>query len=198
MNEPPDPYWNELGVAWSAIDPDIRITTAQLRERLRRQSQSMTATVVIGLVLGALGLVLGLATIGMGLNSGAWNFVTRGTGIIMIAAILMFATWSLQPIRSLDATHALSQMIDLALERARKTLSLIKAGLYSCLIAAVFGLVGTAIRTHSGAAPKLSPIIDLLILGVVVLVLVLSHWRTRRRLGRYLRLKQALIADGAV
>jgi ABC-type multidrug transport system fused ATPase/permease subunit len=198
MNEPSDPYWDELGVAWSAIDPNIRVTASQLEVRLRRQSQWMAAAIVVGMVLGALGLVLGLATIAMGVNSGAWNFVTRGAGIIAISAILMFAVWSLQPIRSVDATCALLQMIDLAIERARKTLSLIRAGLYSCVIAAVFGLAGTAIRAHFGRPPKLSPIVDLLILGVVALVLVLGHWRTRRELRNYLTLKQAVAVGGAV
>jgi MFS family permease len=198
MNEPPDPYWDELGVAWSAIDPDIRVTASRLDERLRRQARWMAAAVVIGMLLGAMGLLLGLATIGIGTHSGAWNFVTRGVGIIAMSAILMFAVWSLQPIRSLEATCALSQMIDLAIERAQKTLALVAAGLYSCVVAAVFGLVGTAIRTHLGRPPKMSPIIDLAILGVIVLALALCGRRTRRKLGKYRRLQQALAVDGAV
>ena len=157
----------------------------QLKVRLHRQSQWMAAAVVIGMILGAMGLLLGLGTIGIGRISGAWNFVTRGVGIIAISAILMFAVWSLQPIRSLDADCALSQMIELAIERAQKTLALIRAGLYSCVVTAVFGLVGTAIRTHLGRPPKMSPGIDLLILGMFALVLVLCDRQTRRKLGKY-------------
>jgi hypothetical protein len=48
------------------------------------------------------------------------NFVTRGVGISAISVILMFAVCSLQPIRSLDAHCTLSQMIELAIERAQK------------------------------------------------------------------------------
>ena len=197
MNEPSDPNWDDLGITWSAIDPQIRVTAAQLEVRLRRQSRWMAAAVVIGMISGAMGLVLGVGTIGIGTSSGAWNFVTRGVGIIAISAILMFAVWSLQPIRSLDATCALTQMIDLAIERARKTIALIRAGLAACVIAAVFGLAGTAIRTHLGRPPKLSPIVDLLVLGMVVLALVLCDLLTRRKLGQYQRLKAALAVVGA-
>jgi ABC-type multidrug transport system fused ATPase/permease subunit len=170
---------------------------SQLEVRLHRQSQWMAAAVVIGMLVGGMGLLLGLGTIGIGRSSGAWNFVTRGVGISAISAILMFAVWSLQPIGSLDATCTLSQMIDLAIERAQKTLSLIRAGLYSCVIAAVFGLLGTAIRTHLGRPPKMSPIIDLLILGMFALVLVLCDRQTRRKLGKYRSLHEALTMDGA-
>jgi hypothetical protein len=107
----------------------------------------------------------------------------------------MFAVWSLHPIASPDAASAQTQLIDLAIERARKTLSLIRAGLASCVIAAVFGLAGTAIRTHLGRPPKLSPVVDLLILGMIVLALLLCDQLTRRRLGKYQRLKAALPLD---
>jgi hypothetical protein len=196
MNEPSDPYWDDLGAAWSTIDPNIRVTASQLKVRLRRQSQWMGAAVVFGMLVGAMGLLLGLGTIDIGWDSGAWNFVTRGVAIIAISAILMFAVRSLQPIGSLEATRALSQMIDLAIERALKTLSLIRAGLYSCVIAVVFGLVGTGIRAHLGSPPKMSPFVDLLLVGMIALVLALCHWQTRRRLGKYQSLKEVLTAAG--
>jgi hypothetical protein len=195
MTESSDRNWDELGVAWRAIDPDVGVIASRLEARLSRQSDWMTAGVVIGLPLCGAGLLLGVATICIGCFSGAWNFVTRGVAIIAMAAILAFALWSLLPVRSPGATSALSEMIDLAIDRAQRTLSLIRAGLYSCVMAAVIGLVGTAIRTQLGRAPKMSPIVDLLIVALTVLVLLLCRRQIRVELEKYRTLKQALAVD---
>jgi hypothetical protein len=194
MTKSSDAYWDELGVTWCAIEPNATIIASRLEARLRRQSRWMAAAVVIGLPLGAAGVLLGLVTIGIGL-SGAWNFVTRGVAIVAISAILTAAVYSLVPVVSGGSTHALSQMIELAIGRVQRTLLLLRAGLYSCVIAAVFGLVGTAIRTHLGRPPKLSPIIDLVILGLIALVLVLYRRQLRVDLGKYRALRQALAVD---
>jgi len=97
MTESSDTYWDELGVAWCAIDPDVTVIASRLETRLRRQSQWITAGLVIGLPLGAAGVLLGVATIGIGLSSAAWNFVTRGIAIVAMSAMLTFAVYSLLP-----------------------------------------------------------------------------------------------------
>jgi hypothetical protein len=81
----------------------------------------------IGLALCAVGMLLGVGTIGIGLSSGAWNFVTRGFVMIAVSAILILPVWSLQSVVEADAASDLSQMIDLVIERAQKALSLTKA-----------------------------------------------------------------------
>jgi hypothetical protein len=195
MKKSSDAYWDELGVTWCAIDPNASVIASRLQARLRRQSQWMAVALVIGLLFGAAGLLLGLGTIGIGFSSRAWNFVTRGVAIIAMSAILMFAVWPLQAVRSLDAARALSEMLDLAIDHSQKTLSLIRAGLYCCVIAAVFGLVGTAIRTHLGRPPKMSPIVDLVMLGLIALVLFLYDRHIRVELRKYRALRQALAVD---
>ena len=194
MTKSSDAYWDELGVTWCAIEPNASVIASRLEARLRRQSRWMTSGVVIGLPLGAAGVLLGMATIGIGFF-GAWNFVTRGIAILAMSAILTFALASLLQVRSGSTTGALAEMIDLAIDRAQRTLSLVRAGLYSCVIAAVFGLVGTAIRTHLGRPPKLSPIVDLVILGLIALVLFLYGRQVRVEQGKYRTLKQALAVD---
>jgi len=196
MAEPPDPYCDERGVAWTAIDPNLRAIASQLPVRLRRQSKWTAVALVIGLLFGAMGVLLGLVTIGTGLSFHIWNFLTRGAAIIAMSVIIMFATWPLQRTTSLDAAQALSQMIDLAIDHAQKTLSLVRAGLYCCVIAAVFGLVGNAIRSHFDRPPKMSPIIPLTILALVALAVVIWGRQTRLELGKYRSLKQALPVDG--
>jgi hypothetical protein len=195
MTESSDTKWDELGVAWRAMDPNISVIKPRLEARLRRQTKWITAGLVIGLPLGAAGVLLGVVTICLGFL-GPWNFVTRGIAIVAMSAILMFALWSLQPVRSAAATSALSEMIDLAINRAQRTISLIRAGLYSCLIAAVFGLVGTAIRTHLGNPPKMSPVIDLVIVALIAFALWLYGQKIRAELAKYSALKRALAVDG--
>jgi LytS/YehU family sensor histidine kinase len=112
-----------------------------------------------------------------------------------MSTILTIAVYSLVPVISQGTTRALSEMIELAIDRAQRILSLVRAGLYSCVIAAVFGLVGTAIRTHLGRPPKLSPIVDLVILGLIALVLFLYRRQLRMELGKYRALRQALAVD---
>ena len=192
MTKSSDTYWDELGVTWCAIDPNVSVITSRLETRLRRQSTWMTAALVVGLPLCGAGVVLGVATICIGCFSGAWNFVTRGIAIIALSAILAAAVWSLRAARYPDSTRPLSDLIDRAIDHAQRTLSLVRAGLYACIIAAAFGLIGTAIRTHLGGPPKMSPIVDLVILALVAMVLVLYGRQIRVEMRKYGALKQAL------
>lgn len=193
MTKSSDAYWHELGVAWCAIDRDVAVVAWRLEARLRRHSRWITAGLAVGLPSGAGGVLLGAWTIGIGLSSGAWNFVARGLAIGIASAILTLALWSLRSAYAPGATTGtLSEMIDLALTRAQGTLSVIRAGLYSCLIAAVFGMVGTAIRTHFGTAPTLSPVIDLVIVALIALALVLGGRQMRSGMEKFRALKHAL------
>ncbi len=83
-----DPYWDEWGVAWSAINPDVTIIAPRLKARLRRQSLLIMAGLLTGLPLSAVGILLGVLTIWSGWTTGTWNFVTRGIAIGAISAIL--------------------------------------------------------------------------------------------------------------
>ena len=196
MTESSDANWDELGVAWRAIDPNFTVVASRLEARLRRQSIWITAGLVIGLPLGAVGVLLGVATICSVWFSGAWNFATRGIAIVAVSAMLTFSLSSLLSVRFRGATSTLGEMIELAINRAQRTLSLVRAGLYACVIAAVFGLIGTAIRTHLGRPPKMSPIIDLLILALIASVLFLYVRQIRVELEKYIALKRALAVEG--
>jgi hypothetical protein len=196
MTEPSDAYWDELGVVWCAIDPDIGVIAPRLGARLRQQSRWITAGLVVGLPVGAAGVLLGAATIWSGWHSGAWNFVTRGIAIIAMSAILTFAVSSLLRVSSGGATRGLSEMINLAIGRAQTTLVLIRAGLYACAIGAAFGLMGTAIRTHLAAPPRMSPIVDLAVLALVALTLFLYGRQIKIELWKYLTLRDALEVKG--
>ena len=185
-------YQDELGVAWYAIDPNLSAIASRLKIRLRRQSRWITAGLVVGLPLCAAGILLGVTSIGVGGISAQWNFVTRGIAWVAMSAIIAYALASLLDVRSETTASELSAMIELAINRAQKTLALIAAGFYACVIAAIFGLAGAALRTHIGRPPQLSPIIALAILALIALVLFLYRRQVWVKLERYRALREAV------
>ena len=191
-----DAYWDELGIAWCAIKPEVNVIAPRLKARLRRQSLLITAGLVIGLPFSAAGLLLGALTIWTGLTTGTWNFVTRGLAIGVISAIVAIAVSLLLPVRASEAARALSEMIELAIARAQRTLAMIRLGFYACAVAVVFGLIGTAIRAYLASPPRMSPVVDLAVLGVFALGLFLCSRRVRVNLEKLRYLKRALAVDG--
>jgi hypothetical protein len=185
-------YQDELGVAWYAIDPNLSIIASRLKTLLRRQSRWITAGLAIGLPLCAAGILLGVTSIGVGGISAQWHFVTRGIAWVAMSAILAYALASLVDVRSERTASELSAMLDLAIDRAQKTLSLIAAGFYACVIAAIFGLAGAALRTRIGRPPQLSPIVALAILALIASVLFLYRRQVWVKLGKYRALRQAV------
>ena len=195
MTTPDDDYWNELGVAWSAINPDLTIVAPRLKARLHRQSLLIMAGLVTGSSLSLVGLFLGVFTIWRGWTTGTWNFVTRGIAIGAISVLLAIAVSWLMPVRASDAARTVSDMIDLAIARAQRTLVAIRLGFGACIVAAVFGLVGSAIRSSLATPPRLSPVLDLAVLTMLALGLVLYGRHTGTNLERFRALKRALGTD---
>jgi len=196
VTTPPDPFWDELGVAWSAINPDIDVIMPRLQSRLRRHSILITASLVLGLPLSLAGFLLGVYTIWIGWTSGASHFVTRGISLVAIATILSFAMLSLLRVRAGGDSLALSEMLDLAISRAEKTIVAIRLGICACGVAAFLGLVGTVMRAQISRPPALSPLFDLAILAILALGLFLYGRRTTSDLAKYRHLKGVLMLDG--
>lgn len=196
MTTPRDAYWDELGIAWRAIEPELAILAPRIKARLRRQSWSITAVLIIGLPLSAAGFVLGAFTIWSGLATGTWNFVTRGVAIGLMSSMAAIALSMLLPVRASDAAGKLSEMLDLAIARAQRVLATIRLGYYACAIAAVFGLMGAATRTYLTRPPQLSPAVDLAVLAIFALGLFLWGRRVRVNLEKLRYLKRVLAVEG--
>jgi hypothetical protein len=171
MTAPHDDYWDDLGVAWRAINPDVPVIAARIEARVRRQSALIVATLVIGLPLTAIAFALGVFTIWRGWTSGAWNFATRGTAIVTISILMAIAVVSLLGVRGGRGAAPVTEMLDLSIARAQRTLMGIRLGMAACLVAAVMGLMGTAIRSRVSGPPLMSPIIDLALLALCALAL---------------------------
>ncbi len=195
MNPHEDAYWDDLGVAWRAVDPELERVSPLLKARLRRQSFAIVAGLMLGIPLCVAGIGLGAVTIWRGWATGTWNFVTRGVGIALIAALLFRALAFFLPLRAHTHVQTLSDMLDIASARIRRTLLLIRMAMIACVIAAVFGIAGTAIRIRSGSPPHLSPVIDLIILALVVLCLWLYGRRTSAEGRKFDYLRRILGAN---
>lgn len=196
MTTPPDPFWDELGVAWGAIHPEIEVIMPRLQSRLRRQSVLIMASLALGLPLSFAGFLLGVYTIWIGWTKGAWNFETRGVALLAISAILSLAMSSLLRVRAGGDARALSEMLDLAIARAHRTFLAMQLGLYACAVAAALGLVGAAMRTHLSGPPALSPLVDLAVLAIFAFGLFLCGRRARSDLAKFRYLKRALALEG--
>ena len=190
-----DPYWDELGIAWVAVDPQLG-AVAPLKRDLQRQSLALTVAFALTSMVCALGVLLGIATIGLGLADGTWNFVTRGIAVLLLATLSGIAAGGLSVVRRADEAKAVSEMIALSIRRARKWLLAIRLGLLGCVLAAGFGLIGTAIRIHFSNPPKMSPVVDLALLALVALALGLCHQRVKARLARFEYLQRTFAGEG--
>jgi hypothetical protein len=139
-------------------------------------------------------LALGAFTISKGFSSGAWNFVVRGIALIIISLLLGLAGWS-QRIGARAETSTLAQMIDLSILRVQKLRQAVLMGIYICAVAACFGVLGYAIRTHIGRAPAMSPLEPLALVALLSGVLVLYLRQATDDLKRLRYLKKALVPE---
>ena len=192
MNAPSDLYWDELGIAWVASAPEIHVAVPRLQARLRRQSGVILACLGITLPLAVAGLVLGVFTLWSGWTTGTWHFVSRGIAVVSISAILLGAAGLLLPVRASEQAKALYALIDLAIARAERSLKIVRLGFCVCGVAAVLGLVGTAIRSSLAQAPRMSPIVDLGILACGALGLYLYGRHLAMSLSKWRHLKRAI------
>jgi hypothetical protein len=195
MTEPPDPYWDELGIAWKAVNPPMDVIVPRLRSRIRRQGLFITISLILGLPLGLSSFVLGVYSVWIAFTTGAWNFFTRGLALLAIGAIITLAMRAAMHVKSSGETTALPEMLDLAMARLDKTLFAIKLGFWSCGVAALVGLVGAAIRTRLSRPPALSPLVDLAVLAIIGLGLFEYSSRLRSELAKYKYLRRTLALE---
>jgi len=192
-----DKYWDDLGVAWRAIEVNVDVVMPRLRSRLRRQSLLIRTALVLGLPIATFAIVLGALTVWSGWSSSTWNFVTRGIAIGVIGALALKTLVPLVSVRDAADARALTDMLDLAIRRARTTLVTIHVALSACVIAAVLGGIGAFIRTRAGSPPALSPVVDVAVLALVAATLVLYRQRTSDSLAQLRFLTQALASDSS-
>ena len=188
-----DVYWDDLGVAWTAVTPNIQIAP-QLKDRLRRQSLFTAAMLFAGLPLSLAGIALGAWTILHGAAVEAWFFVTRGIAIAIISLLLSAAAWSFRNARQSNS-QSLAAMVELALLRAHNWHKAIRLGYLALIVAALFGTVGYEIRISMGKPSAMSPVEPLVLLAVLGLVLFLLERRAKDDIAKYSYLKTLMLGE---
>lgn len=191
MNMGRDPYWDDLGVAWLAVNPDPQAIESRLGTRLRSQAFVARSLFAMGVLLGALLLALGVFTIHAGISSGAWNFVIRGVALLLISGMLGAAAWW-QRAGTRDDTGSLMRKIDLAIARGRNFRRAAGMCVAMCGVAAVFGLAGYFVRVRLGHPPAMSPWEPLALLALMATTLMVYLRYTAGELDRLRYLKRAL------
>lgn len=187
-----EPFWDELGIAWQATTPAIESRPDRLQTRFRRQSRLFGSAIAGSALLGAMAAALGALTLWQAWRLGTWNFAARGLALLLTAVLAWVAVGVLWPVRASEHSKSLTELADFGFARSTRALKVVRLGLAACAIAAILGIVGTAIRTASGRPPALSPVIDLVILTLVAAALA-AHGRAfgnERR--RFAHLRQAL------
>lgn len=187
-----DAYWDELGIAWAAIDQNFTDVTPRLKNRIRRQMWLFRTGFIASAGLSFIGLGLGVWTIWLGVTMGAWNFVTRGIAIVIIALLTATMARALWSGRASDAGCDVSEMIDLAIARARRLLLIVRLSLCACFVAAVFGVIGAAIRTYLAKPPNMSPILDVILLALAIVAVALYGRSVKVDLAKFEYLKRVL------
>ena len=187
-----DAYWDELGIAWTAIEPIAANVSPKLKNRIRRQIWLFRAGFVVSATLSLIGLLLGVWTIWLSVTTGSPNFATRGIAIVIIsllAAISAHAFWSGG---GGNDSRPFSEMIDLAIIRARRLLLIVRLSLYACSVAAVLGVIGAVIRSYLARPPKMSPLVDIILLALAIVVLALYGRNVKEDLAKFEYLKRVL------
>lgn len=189
-----DDYWDELGIAWRATNPDLTVITPRLMARMRWQRIGMLGMMAVGIPLSIGGLILGIYTLVAGFSFHIWNFVTRGIAVLVISLLFGLASWSVRG--GLRAyTGSLMEMIDASISRTEGLTRAVRLGYWVCAVAAVFGLVGYAIRARLDHPAAMSPIGPLIFLGISCAALLLYHRHVRNDLARFRYLRHALGKD---
>lgn len=189
-----DAYWDELGLAWTAINPAPETVAPRLQARLRRQAALLAAILLAGIPLSLAGMALGAWTVWLGASTQAWFFVTRGIAIFTMSLLAGFATWSFRS-TMVDPAHSLGAMIALALLRAERWRRAVRLAGLGLAIAALFGSAGYIIRIQVGKPSAMSLAPALIVLTVLGLVLFLLHRKASDDIAKYRYLKRLLLEE---
>jgi hypothetical protein len=191
MTQDNEAYWDSLGIAWTAIAPDPKVVGPNLRWRLRWQMACTAVALFGGTLLGVAGIGLGVWTIWIGISAVAWNFVVRGAAIVVVSALIVSGAWSFRSALRGDS-ESLSNMMELALQRAEKWHRAARLGYLACGVAAILGILGYWIRVRAGNPPAMSPVQPLAAIAVLVAGIFAIDRSMRQSIARYRYLKRLL------
>jgi hypothetical protein len=186
-----DAWWDELGFAWTALEPDPEAATPRLKARLRRQEWRLRLLVAGAALAALLGAALAAWTLWIGYTAHASWFLVRGSAVLAVAVLAALGAAALAG-GVKDQTRSLAEALDLAVLRARRSLRAASLAIAACALAAVLGLGGYALRAGSHHPPRMSPIEPLAYLALLALVIFLVRRRLKDDLARTRHLRRSL------
>ena len=189
-----DAYWDDLGVAWTAIKPDPQTMAPAMKQRLRRQTAMAAAILFAGFPLSLAGVMLGAWTIWFGASTQTWNFIPRGIGIVVISLLAGFASGVFRGVLR-DEAQSLRAMLELALARAQKWHQAVRLAFFSCILAAISGGTGYGIAAYFRKPQPQWPIEPLIINVLLGLVFFLLQKQARDQVARYRHLKNLSLEE---
>jgi hypothetical protein len=189
-----DPYWDELGFAWTAAAPDPQTAEPRLKSRLHRQAMGLRLLVLGASLASLAGLALGAWTLWIGWSAHVWHFLVRGSAVVILAGLAGWGAASLAGgVR--DDTRSLAQAVDLSISRAERSLRALWLGLAGCGIAAALGLAGFWLRAAHGRPALMSPVEPLAFLALLMTVFWLLQRSVSDDLERSRHVRRLLEAD---
>jgi uncharacterized membrane protein len=194
MSTEQDRYWDDLGIAWVAVDPNSEAIAAQLDSRLRSQALRAKLLVATGVPLAVAMLALAGFTLYAGFNGGAWNFLVRGIALLVLSGMTGLAAWS-QRFDAAGQLNSLAGKMDQTIARSRKLHRAAGLGLTMCGVAAVAGLAGYFIRVRQGHPPAMSPLEPLALLALMAIAICIYMHYSARDLERLEYLRRTLASE---
>ena len=188
-----DPFWDELGFAWTALPADPGTALPRLAARLRRQALLLRLAVAGAGLVSLLALALAGWTLWLGWTAQVWHFLVRGFALALLSGLAAAAAAALGGgVR--DAHRSLTEALELAARRAERWRRALWLGVWGCGLAAALGSLGYVVRARFGRPAAMSPVEPLALLALTALVLVLLARAASRELARSRYLQRALAA----
>ena len=140
-----DPYWDDLGIAWRAVNSDSALLTARLRAQVKREMWRQRLGFAIGMLAALCGVAFGVAWLNEPTPGAKWIGVSS---IVGIAAILALCVWVRAQSFSGD-TETLLGMIEVSIAQARRRQRDDKAGYVgSGILLLIGGLIAYVCHSH--------------------------------------------------
>jgi hypothetical protein len=189
-----DAFWDRLGVSWRVSIGDVGLISSGLRARLRLQGLIVSAAALAGATVSLGAAMLAAWTFYVGWTTHAWNFLTRGLTLTVVAVLAGMMTLLFRERHRVE-TGSLSDMLRASIVRTERLIRAVNLGCAAAVVLALGGLIGYALRVRLDRPPAMSPVEDLLILIVLASVLLWYRHRQAHALRTYRQLSRAVDSE---
>ncbi len=190
-----DPYWDDLGIAWRAVNSDSTLVTARLRTQMKRELWRERLGVTVGVVAALCGIAIGYAWLQKPAPGAKWIGAVVITGIAILLALYPWVR-----VQALSReTAPLMRMIDMSVAQARQRQRDSRAGYVGSVVLVIAGALISYIWRFRLHLPGAQAMLLMAASLVIALVLCLQghHYarKSRDMQARFEYLRRALSAS---